>query len=1258
MFQRLKGAIDSRIAEEQARQRQAALSAQAARTPPRRRAQGQNGGLPRRPSRQREQTNASTENSPHPSEFEPEFAIGEDESATPSRAGTPKPEIKATGNEAEREKNTPAAGDDAQETGSLAEATTDRKMLNANGSSAGSLRPEELSTEVRLKLRKLDRMEKKYAELLKAYTTAHARIQSIESFESSLRENTPLTSINDPGALVEYLNQMNLKSDMVVDELKRVASNRDEYKKKFLASEEETKKLREEVNDLKTKSVSIAQESKSEKSVPIGSPTTAVPSETPSAKEPAESEATKSPTSTSSRIASFSLFSPRSKALSPPPKETSEDLFSFDSEHTKMETELNERQIEVEDLKKQVTSLKGDLHVARESTESMVESLETATRELQTLREAKDKFDETKTDLQSQIIALEAKAASASERTGELQSEIEMLQKQKSDTSERLRNLESQIRELGTNNTKLREEIESTNKDTNLLNEKLLQKDSIVKDLEDTLAMYKSAERQETAQKREDQSSEKRLATMQNIMDALRSQLDNAETTVTELKAEIQSSQEESLNRPSTKVFGFLDESQRANADTLDSREDVVKFLTEHFGLQKPPTNKAVTEPVVPSPAPSEATTNASKKKNKKKKKGKGQNTTRDDAEGDAPTTVSDNLAEVDDTEPMNDKLSALDVSKLEQKITDLKAELQTKADTIERLSKQLKDQEALQEEIETLRDDLLHQGEEHVEARDALKDAQAQKSTLQEAVDKLEKELMEARKATASNADTEKAHQDMVEQYAELKGRHSTLEKELAASEQLATARFKDITDLKELLAKAQPELRSLRNEVAELKSAKEDLKNKTGELNRLEARYEDIKAELKGLSKRLGDKDSEIKELQQKIEQETNTRTRMEKELDQAQADLRISESRRQEAAASSEQLTKDLSKAKDESATLKAKLRDLEEQIFTHTRQVTELKEEISLKTALHSSSQSLVQSLRDQTHELNIQAREAVTRADSLEEELVEAQRMLSERTREGQTMRMLLDQSESGTEARLREMKERLDAAIEERDRVEDEANVSNRRMMREVEEARSKARDAHRALRIVEDEKEDLENRQRDWKKRRDDLEQAAARATKEVEELRSAMNGLREALDESERQVRELDAQKADLRRAGDEARERVEKLAKANKNLTGELKAAQSSVKNVKIPNRPGPGLESGVPSSRSSIDSASARSPAPKERVLSTTTSRSETPTTIAGLSQSTVDYVYLKNVLLQFLEQKDKGHQRQLIPVLGMLLHFDQ
>jgi len=58
-----------------------------------------------------------------------------------------------------------------------------------------------------------------------------------------------------------------------------------------------------------------------------------------------------------------------------------------------------------------------------------------------------------------------------------------------------------------------------------------------------------------------------------------------------------------------------------------------------------------------------------------------------------------------------------------------------------------------------------------------------------------------------------------------------------------------------------------------------------------------------------------------------------------------------------------------------------------------------------------------------------------------------------------------------------------------------------------------------------------------------------------------------------------------------------------------------------------------------------------PATKDQ--NTSRIRSEAPT-----GGSSIDYIYLKNVLLQFLEQKDKAYQRQLIPVLGMLLHFDR
>lgn len=83
----------------------------------------------------------------------------------------------------------------------------------------------------------------------------------------------------------------------------------------------------------------------------------------------------------------------------------------------------------------------------------------------------------------------------------------------------------------------------------------------------------------------------------------------------------------------------------------------------------------------------------------------------------------------------------------------------------------------------------------------------------------------------------------------------------------------------------------------------------------------------------------------------------------------------------------------------------------------------------------------------------------------------------------------------------------------------------------------------------------------------------------------------------------------------------------------------------------------MDSQAQSPRSSIDTTQSRarigSPSAKSRPSSGALNESAN-----GHPTTPMDYVYLKNVLLQFLEQKDKKHQMQLIPVLGMLLHFDR
>jgi chromosome segregation ATPase len=1183
---------------------------------------------------------------PDPSEFdpEPEFTIGDDVSE-PSRASTPRPLEAKEDALAKIEDGTTEASTNAP-----APATTDTKISSVDGQDEKEPRGPALPREVQAKLLKLTKLEDKYGQLLRAYKNAHARVQTIGPFEASLRENTPLTTIAEPGALVEYLNQLNLKGDMVMQELKRVTSDNEENKKKLDGSEKDKADLHAEVKRLKEKLESTQPTN--------GDSTVLAPVDTKSSERKdgdASSVSAKSPTeikspteSIASRVPSFSLFSPKTKAVKSPPPKESEDFFSYDTEVPRLESELHERESEIESLKKEVTSLKDDLAVARESTEGMVQSLESATRELHGLRESADKYESSKRDLQTEIDELEKRVAEGESRVSELEKLVENAQiKREQATKDHNQKIEDCDRML----TLSRENVSSKDKEIATLRERVDQKDAINKDLEDSLAMKLSAERQE-AKKQEGSSSEKKISTMHNIMDALRTQLDTAQNAVAELKVELEDKQKEFASRPSTKAFGFLDEADDPEVKALNSKESVVNYLAKRWNLQDPNSvQKATvsppntTGPTLEAIVPTETVTSgAAKKKSKNKKRGKvGQARALEIPEPDAPQKVSEDLADVNNERPPTAIQATPADEEPKSQIAQLKSDIERNEATIQRLSRQLKDQEALQEEIETLRDDLLHQGEEHVEARDSLKNSQSEKAALQESLNKLEKELAETQTKVSSSAVSEQAHSDLMAQFQDLKTKSATLQIDLAALEQLAAGRFKDITDLRELISKAQPELRSLRSEVVELRSTKDELKNKMGELSRLETRHEDMKAEMKSLSKRLGDKDAEIKELQQKLEQEASIRRRVEEDLSTAQSDLRYAESRKKETDEQAVQTSQDLANVKEDSIRLKAKFTDLEEQLSSHNKLASELREELSLKAALHTTSQSMVSSLREQTHELSTQAREASTRAENLEEELAEAQRMLSERTRESQTMRMLLNQAENGAEAKIRDMKDRMEAALEERDRAEEDACLQSRRVMREVEDARAKARAASAELKQAQDERDELLDKQKDWKRKRDELEAAAEKLSADVTETKSAMDRLRQALDESERQIEDLEKQRNDVRKREDEGRNRVEKLTSANKSLNDELKAAQTAARKPAAR----PGLASPLQSSRTSLDSPSVRSATPTERA--------ETPT---GPNGAKVDYVYLKNVLLQFLEQKDKGHQKQLVPVLGMLLHFDK
>ncbi|KAH6860298.1 hypothetical protein B0T12DRAFT_132624 [Alternaria alternata] len=149
MFQRLRGAIDARIAEEQARQKATTPTTPARSSSTTRRSNSRNLSPSKRTARSKDADSSKTApagKGPDPSEFDPEFVIGEEEDQ-PSRAGTPRPKEKAQPAEASAENG---EGKKEETEGPTAEVQEKPEQ------------PPEIPPEAKLRLRRLDKLEPKY----------------------------------------------------------------------------------------------------------------------------------------------------------------------------------------------------------------------------------------------------------------------------------------------------------------------------------------------------------------------------------------------------------------------------------------------------------------------------------------------------------------------------------------------------------------------------------------------------------------------------------------------------------------------------------------------------------------------------------------------------------------------------------------------------------------------------------------------------------------------------------------------------------------------------------------------------------------------------------------------------------------------------------------------------------------------------------------------------------------------------------------
>lgn len=97
------------------------------------------------------------------------------------------------------------------------------------------------------KMRKFAKYEEKYPLLLKAYRLEKKKAELVKLFEQVLGEHTPVSSIAEPKALVEYLDGLDQRTKLMKEELERVSDAHSRLRKRNVAAAQELEKAKEEL---------------------------------------------------------------------------------------------------------------------------------------------------------------------------------------------------------------------------------------------------------------------------------------------------------------------------------------------------------------------------------------------------------------------------------------------------------------------------------------------------------------------------------------------------------------------------------------------------------------------------------------------------------------------------------------------------------------------------------------------------------------------------------------------------------------------------------------------------------------------------------------------------------------------------------------------------------------------------------------------------------------------------------------------------
>ncbi|KAH9898037.1 hypothetical protein C8Q73DRAFT_640392 [Cubamyces lactineus] len=529
------------------------------------------------------------------------------------------------------------------------------------------------------------------------------------------------------------------------------------------------------------------------------------------------------------------------------------------------------------------------------------------------------------------------------------------------------------------------------------------------------------------------------------------------------------------------------------------------------------------------------------------------------------------------------------------------------------------------QDEIRRLNGKLTRQDERIEELRDIHR---LESKSQSDQIDKLRAQVEEAEKLLkAAQSTTTQVEQESAKRKAEIDRLQGELDRANGAAKDEEEKRTKAIALLKTVrqkLVKAEKERDDAVKEVGTLKeSEKAEREKEKAEKARLQGEIDKAHAEretaVQGLKAQF---DKEVAALKEKHE----------KELAALRGQFEL------------EAITAKTTHVR-ELENKKARISDLENTVRTLSREKDELFDQLQLRQAELESSQSALESMRSQNTELQFQLREANDRVALLQEEFSDVRREQDVRVQSpgpsAEEVARLLAAAESKYEAKLSDLRRRLAEA--ERERDEGEAHWSKKfaERAKEVEDLKAlvslsqkSKEEESEGLHVLHAEIEALKTEIRSYQTQVSDLRDQLVKAA-EVEAAAKA-------------HLAEISSKAADLQQYVDESKNREAQLRTQNKTLREELRKVQSSVALLEKQRNPGVGYWAARNESTSEI-----RSPRSSVSDLARETpSRPSTPSTVKNDEE--VNFEYLRNVILQFLEHKEM--RPHLVRILSTILHF--